>query len=222
MERHDLLYRLYDEFDVETLREYQSLVDLFPPVDSRVALEHWEDAGEELARLKREIREALPAGATFAEVAAYADREAAFTALDLHARYDRAVNALVLDVDETLRSAGGTDNGSPRDAPHADGAARRRRADRYLHRSDAGECEGFMIQGLGNELVHSGRFSIVYEAGNGVFTAGHGSRTKCLLYEDLDEAVRGSSARCGRACSPMRPRTSDAAVTFRATSSTSP
>lgn len=41
MERHDLLYRLYDEFDVETLREYQSLVDLFPPVDSRVALEHW-------------------------------------------------------------------------------------------------------------------------------------------------------------------------------------
>lgn len=113
MERHDLLYRLYDEFDVETLREYQSLVDLFPPVDSRVALEHWEDAGEELARLKREIREALPAGATFAEVAAYADREAAFTALDLHARYDRAVNALVLDVDETLRSAGGTDNEIP-------------------------------------------------------------------------------------------------------------
>ncbi|ACM56889.1 HAD hydrolase family protein [Halorubrum lacusprofundi] len=192
MERHDLLYRLYDEFDVETLREYQSLVDLFPPVDSRVALEHWEDAGEELARLKREIREALPAGATFAEVAAYADREAAFTALDLHARYDRAVNALVLDVDETLRSAGGTDNEIPRETLHM-----------LTELHDAGvpivictgqtleNVKGFMIQGLGNELVHSGRFSIVYEAGNGVFTAGHGSRTKCLLYEDLDEAVRG-------------------------------
>lgn len=192
MERHDLLYRLYDEFDAETLREHQSFVDLFPPVDSRVALEHWEDAGEELDRLKREIREALPAGATFAEVAAYADREAAFTALDLHARYDRAVNALVLDVDETLRSAGGTDNEIPRETLHM-----------LTELHDAGvpivictgqtleNVKGFMIQGLGNELVHSGRFSIVYEAGNGVFTPGHGSRTKRLLYEDLDEAVRG-------------------------------
>ena len=31
MERYDLLYRLYDEFDTETLREYQDFVDLFPP-----------------------------------------------------------------------------------------------------------------------------------------------------------------------------------------------
>jgi len=92
-------------------------VDLFPPVDSRVALEHWEDAGEELARLKREIREA-PAGATFAEVAAYADREAAFTALDLHARYDRAVNALVLDVDETLPVRGRHGQRDPRETLH--------------------------------------------------------------------------------------------------------
>ncbi|EMA63936.1 hypothetical protein [Halorubrum lipolyticum] len=192
MERHDLLYRLYDEFDAESLREHQSFVDLFPPVDSRVALEHWEEAGEELDRLKRGIRESLPAGATFAEVAAYADREAAFTALDLHARYGRAVNALVLDVDETLRSAGGTDNEIPRETLHML---------TVLH--DAGvpivictgqtleNVKGFMIQGLGNELVHSGRFSIVYEAGNGVFTPGHGSRTKRLLYEDLDETVRG-------------------------------
>jgi len=192
MERHDLLYRLYDEFDVETLREYQSLVDLFPPVDSRVALEHWEDAGEELARLKREIREALPAGATFAEVAAYADREAAFTALDLHARYDRAVNALVLDATRRSGPRAARTTRSPRDAPHAaDGAARRRRADRYLHRSDAGECEGVHDPGARQRTRPPGRFSIVYEAGNGVFTAGHGSRTKCLLYEDLDEAVRG-------------------------------
>jgi hydroxymethylpyrimidine pyrophosphatase-like HAD family hydrolase len=193
MERHDLLYRLYDEFDAETVREHQSFVDLFPPVDSRVALEHWEDASEELDRLKREIRESLPGGATYAEVAAHADREAAFTALDLHARYDRAVNALVLDVDETLRSAGGTDNEIPRETLHM-----------LTELHDAGmpivictgqtleNVKGFMIQGLGNELVHSGRFSIVYEAGNGVFTPGHGSRTKRLLYEDLDESVRGT------------------------------
>jgi hydroxymethylpyrimidine pyrophosphatase-like HAD family hydrolase len=191
MERHDILYRLYDEFDAETLREHQSFVDLFPPVDSRVALEHWEDASEELDRLKRGIREALPAGAIYAEVAAYADRETAFTALDLHARYGRAVNALVLDVDETLRSAGGTDNEIPRETLHM-----------LTELHDAGvpivictgqtleNVKGFMIQGLGNELVHSGRFSIVYESGNGVFTPGHGSRTKRLLYEDLDESVR--------------------------------
>jgi hydroxymethylpyrimidine pyrophosphatase-like HAD family hydrolase len=193
MQRHDILYRLYDEFDTETLREYQSFVDLFPPVDSRVALEHWEDTGEGLERLKGEIRESLPAGATYAEVAASADSETAFTALDLHARYDRAVNALVLDVDETLRSAGGTDNEIPRETLHV-----------LTELHDAGvpivictgqtleNVKGFMIQGLGNEIVHSGNLSIVYEAGNGVFTPGHGSRTKRLLYEDLDEAVRGT------------------------------
>ena len=192
MERYDLLYRLYDEFDVETLREHQSFVNLFPPVDSRVALDHWEDASDELALRKAEIRDSLPNGATFAEVAAYADRETAFTALDLRARYGRAVNGLVLDVDETLRSAGGTDNEIPRETLHMLTA---------LH--DAGvpivictgqtleNVKGFMIQGLGSELVHSGSFSIVYESGNGVFTPGHGSRTKRLLYEELDETVRG-------------------------------
>jgi len=102
VERHDLRYRLYDEFGAETLREHQSFVGLFPPVDSRVALEHREDADEELDRLKREMRESLPAGATYAEVAAYADRETAFTALDLHARYDRADAAEItsLELDE--------------------------------------------------------------------------------------------------------------------------
>ncbi|GAB7008786.1 HAD family hydrolase [Halorubrum trueperi] len=191
MERHDLLYRLYDEFDVESLREHQSFVDLFPPVDSRVALEHWEDASDELDLLKGEIREALPAGGTFAEVAAHADRESAFTALDLHARYGRAVNALVLDVDETLRSAGGTDNEIPRETLHVLTTLHESGVPIVICTGQTLEnVKGFMIQGLGNELVHSGSFSIVYEAGNGVFTPGHGSRTKRLLYEDLDDPVR--------------------------------
>ncbi len=191
MERHDLLYRLYDEFDTDRLREYQDFVDVFPPVDSRVALDYWQDASDELDRRKGEIREAFAAGETFAEVAARADRESAFTGLDLLSSYGRAVNALVLDVDETLRSAGGTDNEIPREVLHL-----------LTEFHDLGvpivictgqtleNVKGFMIQGLGNELVHTGDLSIVYEAGTGVFTPGHGSDTKRLLYEGLDDEIR--------------------------------
>ncbi|MFC7200244.1 HAD family hydrolase [Halospeciosus flavus] len=190
MERYDRLYALYDEFDAETLRAYQDFVDLFPPVDSRVALEYWEQAGEELTERKEDIAAAFPEGETFAELAAHATREQAFTALDLYNAYERGVNVLVLDVDETLRSAGQTDNEIPRETLH------------YLTEfHEAGvpivictgqtleNVKGFLIQGLGNELVHSGDVSIVYEAGTGVFTPGHGPDTKRLLYEDLDDEV---------------------------------
>ena len=192
MERYDQLYDLYSEFDTERLRAYQHFVDLFPPVDSPVALEHWQTASEELAAGKDEIREAFPAvGETLADVAARATREQAFTALDLHAKYGRAVNVLVLDVDETLRSAGRTDNEIPRETLHA-----------LTEFHDAGvpivvctgqtleNVKGFLIQGLGNKIVNSGSVSVVYEAGTGVFTPGHGRETKQLLYEDLDAAVR--------------------------------
>jgi hydroxymethylpyrimidine pyrophosphatase-like HAD family hydrolase len=192
MERYDQLYRLYDEFDAATLRALQDFVDLFPPVDSRVALEHWQEVGDELDDRKAEIRDAFPAtGETFCELAARASRDQAFAALDLHAKYDRGVNVLVLDVDETLRSAGGTDNEIPRETLHL-----------LTEFHEAGmpivvctgqtleNVKGFLIQGLGNELVHSGDLSIVYEAGTGVFTPGHGADTKRLLYEDLDADVR--------------------------------
>jgi hydroxymethylpyrimidine pyrophosphatase-like HAD family hydrolase len=192
MERYDLLYRLYDEYDTKALRELQDFVDLFPPVDSRVALDHWQDASDELADRKDEIRDAFAYGGTFAEIAARADREAAFTAQDLHAKYGRSVNALVLDVDETLRSAGGTDNEIPRDTLHAM---------TEFHEADVPivvctgqtmeNVKGFAVQGLGSGLVHSGSLSIVYEAGTGVFTPGHGAETKQLLYEGLGEEVRG-------------------------------
>jgi len=191
VERYDLLYRLYDEYDTKALRELQNFVDLFPPVDSRVALDHWQDASDELADRKDEIREAFAYGGAFAEIAARADREAAFTAQDLHAKYGRAVNALVLDVDETLRSAGGTDNEIPRDTLHAM---------TEFHEADVPivvctgqtleNVKGFAIQGLGSGLVHSGNLSIVYEAGTGVFTPGHGAETKQLLYEGLDAEIR--------------------------------
>ena len=192
MERHDLLYRLYDEFDTDGLREYQEFVDVFPVVDSRVALESWRAASEELERRKDAIRREFAAGETLAEVAARVTREGAFAALDLEASYGRAVNVLVLDVDGTLRTAGGTDNEIPRDTLHA-----------LTEFHDAGvpivictgqtveNVKGFAVQGLGSAVVHSGRFSIVYESGAGVFTPGHGAETKALLYEELDPAVRG-------------------------------
>ncbi|MFP8953953.1 HAD family hydrolase [Natrialbaceae archaeon A-arb3/5] len=191
MERYDLVYRLYDEYETDQLREYQEFVDVFPAVDSRVALEHWQGATEELTRRKDEIRNDFAAGETFAEIAARANRDQAFTALDLETKYDRAVNVLVLDVDETLRSAGGTDNEIPRETLHV-----------LTEFHDAGvpivictgqtleNVKGFAIQGLGSEIVHSGELSIVYEAGTGVFTPGHGTETKQLLYEDLDEEIR--------------------------------
>ncbi|WP_327051229.1 HAD family hydrolase [Halomicrococcus gelatinilyticus] len=191
MERYDALFRLYDEFDVDALRAYQDFVDLFPPVDSRVALDHWQSASEELEERKDEIRDAFDAGETYADVAVHATRDQAFTALDLCNTYERPVNALVLDVDETLRSAGHTDNEIPRETLHLltefheDGVPIVVCTGQTLE-----NVKGFAIQGLGNEMVHSGDVSIVYEAGTGVFTPGHGADTKRLLYEDLDAAIR--------------------------------
>jgi len=94
-------------------------------------------------------------------------------------------------MDETLRSAGGTDNEIPRETLHL-----------LTELHDTGvpivictgqtleNVKGFLVQGLGSELVHPGQLSVVYEAGNGVFTPGHGSDTKQLLYEELAPSVR--------------------------------
>jgi hydroxymethylpyrimidine pyrophosphatase-like HAD family hydrolase len=192
MERYDQLYRLYEEFDTGTLRAYQAFTDLFPPVDSRVALSHWQRATDELEERKEEVRAAFPAvGETFAELAARVSREGAFTALDLLNKYDRGVNVLVLDVDETLRSAGGTDNEIPRETLHALTEFHEAGTPIVVCTGQTLEnVKGFAIQGLGNEIVHSGDLSIVYEAGTGVFTPGHGPDTKQLLYEDLDDDIR--------------------------------
>ncbi|MFC6733273.1 MULTISPECIES: HAD hydrolase family protein [unclassified Haladaptatus] len=190
MERYDRLYDLYDRVDTATLRAYQEFVDLFPMVDSMVALEYWEEAQEELTDRKSKISETYPEGETFAEIAAYAEREQAFTALDLFNKYERGVNVLVLDVDETLRSAGETDNEIPRETLHVLTEFYERGVPIVICTGQTLEnVKGFMIQGLGNELVHSGDFSIVYEGGTGVFTPGHGADTKQLLYEDLDAAI---------------------------------
>ena len=192
MERYDLLYRLYDEFDTTTLRAYREFVDLFPPVDSRVALDQWQEASDELENRAEEIRESFPAvGQSFAAVASYATREQAFTALDLHSKHGRDVNVLVLDVDETLRSAGTTDNEIPRETLHLLTRFHEIGMPIVICTGQTLEnVKGFLIQGLGNEVVHSGDVSIVYEAGTGVFTPGHGEQTKQLLYEDLADDIQ--------------------------------
>ncbi|WP_049984932.1 HAD family hydrolase [Halobellus rufus] len=191
MDRYDLLYRLYEEYETDTLRDLQNFVDLFPPVDSRVALEYWQDASDELDAHKRDISQSFAAGEAMAEIAARATREQTFTALDLHSKYGRRVNALVLDVDETLRSAGRTDNEIPRETLHLLTELHETGIPIVICTGQTLEnVKGFMIQGLGTELVHSGSFSIVYEAGTGVFTPGHGSDTKRLLYETLDEEIQ--------------------------------
>jgi hydroxymethylpyrimidine pyrophosphatase-like HAD family hydrolase len=191
MQRHDRLYALYADFDADSLRAHQDFVDLFPPVDSRVALEYWESASEELADSKDEISAAFPENPAFAEVAARATRDQAFTALDLLGKYGRAVNVLVLDVDETLRSAGSTDNEIPRETLHLLTEFHEAGVPIVICTGQTLEnVKGFLSQGLGDELVHSGDLSVVYEAGTGVFTPGHGPDTKQLLYEDLDADVR--------------------------------
>jgi hydroxymethylpyrimidine pyrophosphatase-like HAD family hydrolase len=192
MERYDQLYRLYGEFDTATLRDYRRFVDILPPMDSRVALDHWDEASGELETREDAIREAFPtAGEALADVAAHATRGQAFTALDLLNRYGRGVNVLVLDVDETLRSAGNTDNEIPRETLHLLTEFHESGTPIVVCTGQTLEnVKGFAIQGMGNAMVHSGELSIVYEAGTGVFTPGHGPDTKQLLYEDLDPVIR--------------------------------
>ncbi|MFB6110922.1 MAG: HAD family hydrolase [Halobacteriaceae archaeon] len=192
MDTYDRLYALYQDHDTGTLRAYQEVVDLFPPVDSRMALDQWRSASEELETRKERIAGAMPVdGERFADIAALATREQAFTALDLYTKYDRGVGVLVLDVDETLRSAGTTDNEIPRETLHLLTRFHETGVPVVICTGQTLEnVKGFLIQGLGNELVHSGRLSIVYEAGTGVFTPGHGAETKQLLYETLDDTIR--------------------------------
>ncbi len=188
MEQYDRLYELYETVDTETVRAYQELVDLFPPLRSTVGLSQWESARRELDERKSTIAERFPE--PYAELAAHLTREEAFTALDLYSKYDRTVNVLVLDVDETLRSAGDTDNEIPRPTLHLLTEFHERGIPIVVCTGQTLEnVKGFMIQGLGNDIVESGSLSVVYETGNAVFTANHGTDTKRLLYEGLDPVI---------------------------------
>jgi len=184
------LYELYDGVDAETLGARQDLVNTFPPLDSQVSLQQWESVRDALDQQKTQIRRSFPNGDAYAEIAAHATETQAFTALDLYNKYERQINALVLDVDETLRSASTTDNEIPRDALYFLTELHERGVPIVICTGQTLEnVKGFLIQGLGSEIVHSGNISIVYEAGTGVFTPEHGADTKRLLYESLDDEI---------------------------------
>ncbi len=192
MEHYDRLYELYEEHNTEAVRGLQSLVDLFPLVESPVALSRWEEIKEELDERKRVIsNEFGEDGEMYAELATLATEQQAFTGLDLYNKYDRGVNVLVLDVDETLRSTGSTDNEIPRETLNILTKFHEAGVPIVICTGQTLESvKGFAIQGLGSEIIHSGNVSIVYETGIGVFTPGHGASSKQLLYEDLDEEIQ--------------------------------
>lgn len=192
MVEHDNLYQFYREHDTETLQGLQSLVDLFPLVESSVALSRWQEINEELNTCKQEISEAFPEeGELLAELATRATKQQAFTGFDLQNKYDRRVNVLVLDVDETLRSTGSTDNEIPQDTLNLLTKFYEEGIPIVICTGQTLESvKGFAIQGLGSEIIHSGDVSIVYETGIGVFTPGHGADSKKLLYENLDEDIQ--------------------------------
>ena len=191
MVSHERLYAIYDRFDTDRLRALRTFLDVFPPIDSPIGLEYWDRASTEFDRAGDPIRSSGPDGDLLASIVARVDRDQAFTALDLARRHDRRVNVLVLDVDETLRSAGGTDNEIPRETLSALTRFHERGTPIVICTGQTVEnVKGFAIQGLGSDLVHSGHFSIVYESGAGVFTPGHGEETKQLLYDDLDDEIR--------------------------------
>ena len=192
MERYDRLYELYESHDTDTLRALQDLIDLFPLVESPVALRRWETIREELAAGREEITDEFPESReAFADLATRARQEQAFTGLDLYNKYGREVNVLVLDVDETLRSTGGTDNEIPRETLNLLTVFHEQGVPIVICTGQTLESvKGFAIQGLGSEIIHSGTLSIVYETGIGVFTPGHGADTKQLLYENLDEEIQ--------------------------------
>jgi len=192
MERYDRLYELYEDHDTERLRALQDLADLFPLVESSVALDRWREIDEELTEGKGEIEDAFPdSGDVFADLATRARQDQAFTGLDLDNKYGRPLNVLVLDVDETLRSTGSTDNEIPRETLNLLTTFHEAGMPIVICTGQTLESvKGFAIQGLGSEIIHSGDLSIVYETGIGVFTPKHGADTKQLLYEDLDEEIR--------------------------------
>jgi hydroxymethylpyrimidine pyrophosphatase-like HAD family hydrolase len=192
MKRYDQVYELYTEHDTDTLRALQNLVDLYPLVESSTALDRWKEIHDELEAGKQEVEAAFAEdGAMLADLATRARQEQAFTGLDLHNKYGRPVNVFVLDVDETLRSTGSTDNEIPSETLNLLRKFHERGVPIVICTGQTLEnVKGFAIQGLGSEIVHSGDLSIVYETGTGVFTPGHGARTKQLLYERLDEEIR--------------------------------
>lgn len=181
--------RVYEESDADRLhadRERAALLD----AAVRSPAESWGD--DECERCLDALDRANEKDAArYRALLSIATREQAQRACELQDCFTRRIDTLVLDIDETLRSA--TQNGN-RISPHTC----------YLLREfhdqggaiivctgkSIGYVRGCLTQALGQAVLTSDRFSIVYEAGAGVYTPSAGPATKQRLYDRLDDDVQ--------------------------------
>ncbi|AUV80828.1 HAD family hydrolase [Salinigranum rubrum] len=183
------LNRLYATVDTDCLRRRQTAVDCIAMGLSDPALQPDTDLEARLAEQRERVEDEF--GPRLAEVAAYASHEQARHATELAETHGRAVNALVLDLDETLRSVGTTDDRVPVAVIALLGQFVDADVPVVICTGQTMEnVKGLLVQGLGSDRFHSGAVSVVYEAGIGVFTPKHGVETKQELYRNLDEETR--------------------------------
>jgi HAD superfamily hydrolase (TIGR01484 family) len=121
----------------------------------------------------------------------FATLEQVERAYKLRNYYRKSVDTFVLDIDETLRTA--TQNGnriSPRTCYlirefHSEGGSII-----ICTGKSIGYVRGCLTQAFGQEILTSKRFSIVYEAGAGVYTPSAGSATKQRLHDRIDNSTQ--------------------------------
>ena len=183
--RIERLYEMTDIDQVQADRERAALLD----AAARSPTESWSDDDFERCLGALDGTDEQDA-ARYRDLLSVATSEQAQRACELQARFGRRIDTLVLDIDETLRSA--TRNGN-RIGPQTC----------YLLREfhdqggtiivctgkSIGYVRGCLTQALGQAVLASDRFSIVYEAGAGVYTPSAGPATKQRLYDRIDDAV---------------------------------
>ncbi|MFQ5794847.1 MAG: HAD family hydrolase [Candidatus Bipolaricaulia bacterium] len=186
------LRAVYDAIDISKYQRLHTIVDQL----SGLGVECEPRLKEQLSRMDAAIDEWLANGSLSTDVQkkckeilcynTLSEVEAACRLLD---RGIHPIRLIVTDVDETLRWLRGTDN----EIPEATIFALKRLYHRYPKMRfiiNTGQTleniQGLIIQAFGREMVGSGRFSIIYEQGAGIFTPGG---EKILLYAELDEKV---------------------------------
>lgn len=175
----------YDEVDAERLRLARDRALLRDAADPSSAASRIDDVEFQPEQDDLGEKDA------FMDILSVATREQAHRACELWDYFGRPIDTLVLDIDETLRSA--THNGN-RISPQACALVRefhdRGGAIVVCTGKSIGYVRGCLTQAVGQGVLTSGRFSIVYEAGAGVYTPNAGSATKQRLYDRIDDSVR--------------------------------
>lgn len=205
MDRRKLIETTYDDHDTRTLRDANQTLKTTYATDDSVCQTR-EQAEDQYAAIAETIRSELPSGDVLVDVATNATREQALSAIDLRTRYDGQLDCLVLDIDETLRTVECAENTLPVDvrtclrAFWEDGTPVVVATGKPLE-----FVRGLVTQALGQEVVQSDRFSVVYEAGIGVYTPNAGERTKVRLSRKLPDDVRDTVEAVRRAVTTRLP-----------------